>query len=190
MLCDLHTHTNFSDGVLTPIQLIDKSSAFGLSTIAITDHDSTLAFTEAHQYGLKNNIDVISGVELSASVGDYEAHILGYFINPNDKYLLQTLDDFRHARKTRAFKIVEKLNNLGAKINIDDLLPNENETKSVGAIGRAHIARKLVASGFVKNFSDAFRDYIGNDGPAFVPKPHFTIHETVELIANAGGVSF
>lgn len=183
-------HTNYSDGVLSPKLLIDKCINLGLKIISITDHDSTLAFNEIKNFDLQNQIEIIPGIELSASFGNYEAHILGYFINPNDKYLLQALNDFRSARKTRAYKIGEKLNKIGVKIDIDNLIFEiENENK-YAAIGRAHIARKIIELGYAETNFQVFDKFIGNNSVAFVPKPHFTINETVELIKNSGGVSF
>ena len=183
-------HTNFSDGVLSPKLLVEKCRSIGLKIISITDHDSTLAYNEIIENKLNQNIKVIPGVELSASIDEREVHILGYFVKSDDEYLMKTLSDFRNGRKTRAYKIAEKLSKIGIKIDIESLiLKLETESKS-SAVGRLHIAKEIVRLGFAKNTMEVFANYLGHNCPAFVSRPHFTITETVELISNSGGVSF
>ncbi len=88
---DLHMHTNYSDGKLSPRQLIDEAKKSGLSIISITDHDNVNAIGEAVSYGKENGVQVIPGVEISTDLGETEVHILGYFIDYKNKKLLDFL---------------------------------------------------------------------------------------------------
>ena len=106
---DLHLHTTFSDGALSPSELIERARQAGLTTIAITDHDHTGGLEEAALSAGPNGIDVIPGVELSTSIGDADVHILAYFINRRMPPA-GTSRAFQDRAAARAEKIVEKLN--------------------------------------------------------------------------------
>src|SRR5437867_4066243 len=109
---DLHLHTTYSDGALSPYDLIKKAKSVGLVAISITDHDSVGALDVASEMGKVLEIEVIPGMELSASVDDLEVHILGYFMDYRDKKLLDALSVFQEKRLRRAERIVDKLNRM------------------------------------------------------------------------------
>ncbi|HMQ67995.1 MAG TPA: PHP domain-containing protein [Ignavibacteria bacterium] len=184
---DLHLHTNYSDGNLSPIQLIDLSKKYGISVISITDHDNVNALEEAIIYGNQNGIQVIPGVEISADLDKQEVHILGYFIDYKDKRLLEFLSASRNLRIRRNEKIVRKLNEMGSTISFNDIKVKAGEMTS---IGRPHIAMELNEEGFVKSYYDAFIKYIGDGKPAFVKKPNPKSSEVIRIISEMGGLSF
>lgn len=184
---DLHMHSNYSDGTLTPVQLIDLSRKSGISIISITDHDNVNGISEAIKYGREKNVQVIPGVEISADLNDHEIHILAYFVDYKNKKFLDFLSSSRKLRLKRNQRIVEKLNNLGSGINMNSILSKAGETTS---IGRPHIAIELNDEGFVKSYHDAFMKYIGDGKPAFVPKPNPPSCEVIKLISEMGGLSF
>ncbi|HXX62502.1 MAG TPA: PHP domain-containing protein [Bacteroidota bacterium] len=183
---DLHLHTTFSDGALSPRELIDRARLAGLSAISITDHDHTGALESAIDLGGRDGIEVIPGVELSTIIGELDVHILGYFIDRRDAGLQQYLALFRTERRKRAERIVEKLNSLHVPLSLDAVLEQAGE----GSIGRPHIANALVDEGLTATYHEAFLKYIGFGKPAYEGKYMISPAEAIDLIATAGGLSF
>lgn len=184
---DLHLHTFYSDGKLSPEELILKAKLNGIDTLAVTDHDSVEGVEEAIHYGKLNDIEIIPGVELSSEYKGQEVHVLGYFMNYKEPRFLDYLASFRVKRLSRAKKIVERLNSMNIKITIEDVL-----SKALGnaSIGRPHIAFALMAANVVSNYNEAFFKYIGDNKPAYVKKPNIGTAEAVKLITETGGLSF
>lgn len=184
---DLHLHTTFSDGRLTPHQLLDLSKKSGLTIISITDHDNVGAIPEAIKYGNKIGVQVIPGVEISADLDEQEIHILGYFIDYKNRKFLDFLASSRKLRIQRNEKIVEKLNIMGSNIKFNSILDKAGARTS---IGRPHIAMELNEEGFVSSYYDAFIKYIGDGKPAYVKKPNPKASEVIKIISEMGGLSF
>ncbi len=183
---DLHTHTNFSDGFYSPVELLKKAKENGIGIISITDHDSVSGVKEARKISDLIGIEIIPGLEISTEIGDNEIHILGYFVDPDNKELERYLVFFREERYKRAIRIVEKLNSLGIQLTMDDVLFQSKNS----AIGRPHIAQAMQNKGLVNSFFEAFNKYIGNKGPAFEKKVHLSPQSACKIINDAGGLSF
>lgn len=179
---DLHTHSTFSDGTFTPLQLVKYAEEKGLKAFAITDHDTTEGIKEAKS--IETNVEVISGVEISTRYDKKEIHIVGLYVNENDADLNKQLKYYREKRVTRNFEILEKLNSLGVDITIDDV----KESCTGDVISRAHIAKSLVSKGFVGSYTEAFDRYLGDNKCAYVPRETLNYKESMELITKAGGV--
>ncbi|MFH1825033.1 MAG: PHP domain-containing protein [Candidatus Firestonebacteria bacterium] len=182
---DLHTHTNVSDSTFTVDELLNRAKSAGLMAVSITDHDGVEAIDEAMKINERLGIEIIPGIELSAEENDIEVHMLGYFINWNDKDFLNKLKILREARLERARKIIEKLNNLNIKLCLEDVL---KLTKSDTSIGRLHIARALKNAGYISDVREAFKNYIGQDGPAYVRKYFISPVEAINMIKKIGGI--
>ena len=179
-------HTTYSDGALSPVQLVDKAKERGLDIISITDHDSFNGIEEAMHYGKEVGIEVIPGVELSTDIEDKEVHLLGYFVDYKSEELCKYLNFFREERFYRAGRIVKKLNILGLDISLEDVL----EEAQNSALGRPHIASVLLKKGYIRNFYEAFERYIGDHGPAYERKIHVSPQSALKLISDSGGLSF
>ena len=179
---DLHTHSTFSDGTFTPLQLVKYAEEKGLKAFALTDHDTTEGVKEANS--IETNVEVISGVEISTRYDKKEIHIVGLYVNENDADLNKQLKYYREKRVTRNFEILEKLNSLGVNITIDDV----KESCTGDVISRAHIAKALVSKGFVGSYTEAFDRYLGDNKCAYVPRETLNYEESMELITKAGGV--
>jgi len=184
---DLHTHTHYSDGYHTPGELIQKAKTAGLTHLAITDHDNVDAIDEAIEIASRYDIELIPGTEISAEHNGKETHILAYYFDHKNPELLDYLQNFRRERMKRAQKIVEKLNDLGIAIQMQDVL---SQVKGNGSVGRPHIAVALIEGGFVNNYYDAFNKFIGDDKPAYVKKPNISTKDAISLINRCGGLSF
>ena len=179
---DLHTHSTFSDGTFTPLQLVKYAEEKGLKAFALTDHDTTEGVKEAKS--IETNVEVISGVEISTRYDKKEIHIVGLYVNENDADLNKQLKYYREKRVTRNFEILEKLNSLGVDITIDDV----KESCTGDVISRAHIAKALVSKGFVGSYTEAFDRYLGDNKCAYVPRETLNYDDSMELITKAGGV--
>ena len=181
---DLHLHTTFSDGTLTPSQLVRLCDARGLSVIAISDHDSTDGIPEALEAARDiPHIAVISAIELSTDVPGSEIHLLGYYVDRDDATLQSTLLRFRDDREKRARRMVEKLHDVGVDVSWERV-----QELSGGAIGRPHIAQAMVEAGYVRYPKDAFDRYIGRNGPAYVERARMTPVEAVQALVANGAV--
>ena len=182
---DLHLHTTFSDGTLTPTELVDLCARRGLKVISISDHDSTEGMEEALEAASRYpGMTVIPGVELSTDVPGSEIHVLGYFVDHRDPQLQQVLEGFREGRVDRGRRMVQKLNDLGLDISWERVL----ELSDGGAVGRPHMAQALVEAGYIQYPREAFERYIGRDGPAYVGRPRLTPTDAVRLLLENGAL--
>lgn len=186
MASDLHMHTTFSDGKLTPEELVAQAKAAGLKYIAITDHDTVDGVSYLYENGMypTKGIHVIPGIEFSAHHPVHEIHILGFNVDIYYPDLLDKLNDVTEARWTRFSDMVEKLRALGYPITEGEVLTLAGGSKS---ISRSHIARILVKKGFFSSVREAFSAVLEKGKPAYVPHYHLEVEEIIELIKAAGG---
>ena len=182
---DLHLHSTKSDGSFSPTQVVRRAAEVGLSAISLTDHDSVAGVREAQTAGRDVGVEVIPGIELSTQEANADIHILGYFVDPDHSDLLAWLRQFQETRFERAKKIVDKLNRLGVRITMSQVLHRAGNA----AIGRPHIADVLVEEGIVFSHDQAFQNYLAYGRPAFQPKFTLTPGEAVEIIHAAGGLA-
>lgn len=181
---DLHVHTTASDGQYAPADVVRLALERGIRVLAITDHDTVAGVPEALAAASGTPLEVIPGVEMSTETHHGEVHILGYYVDIEEARFLALLDRLRDARRVRAQHMVERLAKLGVHVpwqRVADLV-------GAGAYGRPHIARILVELGYVPNTHDAFAQYIGYHGPAYVARYKLTPAEAIHAIARAGGV--
>ncbi len=181
---DLHAHTTYSDGSLTPEQLIQHAIERRLAVLAITDHDSVDAVAPARR-AAGSTIELVPGIEISTTREGADLHVLGYYVDPADAVLRRRLERFRGERLERALAIVERLRGLGAPIDAEQVVASAGP----GVVGRPHIADALVRAGHVETVDAAFRRFLGPRGEAFVPRPAFRPEDAIALIHDAGGVS-
>ena len=177
-------HSTASDGSRSPGDVVREAKRIGLAAIALTDHDTLAGLAEAEAVGAELGVRVVRGVELSAVEGDSETHILGLHLS--DASALEAhLEGLREMRRSRAERIVIKLNELGVRIEFSSVL----EQAAGGAIGRPHVARAMIAEGWAVDFRDAFERYLGNGRPAYVMKDRLTAADAISLIHRAGGLA-
>jgi predicted metal-dependent phosphoesterase TrpH len=184
---DLHTHTYYSDGKYSPAELVERAGSCGIHNLSITDHDNVDGIEEAIEKANQVGIELIPGVELSSEHKDREVHVLGYFFDYKNPELLEHLIKFRQLRLKRAEKIVEKLNMMSIPLKMADVLL---KAKGNTSIGRPHIAFALLENNYISNYYEAFVRYIGDNKPAYEKKPNISTKAAIDLIANAGGLSF
>ncbi len=183
---DLHLHTNFSDGLLTPTQVVCKAREMGLKAIGIVDHDTIDGIAEAVEAGSRENVEIVPGVELSTQYQGKDLHILGYYFDPNHPRLKEYLEMFRQERYRRATKMIQNLNTLGIHLTMDEV----NKRSRGKNIGRPHLAEVLMEKGYVETFQEAFQRYIGYHSKAYEEKFKISPEEAIALISEARGLAF
>lgn len=181
---DLHTHSNKSDGSLSPTALIDEAKSIGLSAIALTDHDTIDGLEEAINRGNEIGVRVVPGVELSTEYMGRDVHIVGLFIDYKNETFLNHLKNFVDSRELRNKKMCNKLTEAGIPVIYEDLI----EMFGDSVLTRAHYARYMLSKGYIKSLPEAFERYIGDHSPYYIPREKVTPKQGVELILNAGGV--
>lgn len=181
---DLHSHTTASDGRAMPEELIALAKAADLQAVAITDHDTLEGLPAAQIAADAAGIQLVRGIELSTIDGTREVHLLGLHLE-STLVLANTLIDVLSARVDRAVEIVARLNKLGMPVTMEMVL----HEAAGGAVGRPHVARAMMAGGWVHNMRDAFDRYLGDGKPANVGKLRLELADGIALIHDAGGVA-
>ncbi len=176
---DLHTHTFFSDGELSPAELVKRAEKEKIDVIGICDHDTMEAMYNIPE----SSIEVVFGTELSLRDGDKDIHLLVYYPEKGSE-LEKTLIKIREVRFDRIKKIIKKLNDMGIEITLEEVIGEGN----IKSFGRPHIAKVLVKKGYVSSVDEAFEVYLGRDKPAYVPKFKLTPKEGIELALRSGGI--
>jgi len=182
---DLHLHTLYSDGTDTPRRVVELAKQAGLSAIAITDHDILDGYPEAFHAATELGIELLPGLEMSASSDGREVHVLGFLIDLADQPFQQLLADQRLRRIERIHEMIARLQRLGVVVTADDVFA---EAGVEGTVGRPHVARALVRRGYVSTAKEAFDRYIGNHAPAYIPGSPMGPREAIHAIRQAGGV--
>lgn len=184
---DLHLHTDYSDGTCNPSEVLDLCMDKGLQVISITDHDTVEGVEESIQGARKRNLGIIPGIEISSKYPPGTLHILGYGIDYRDRFFLSELERFQLIRKNRNIRIIDKLKSLGIDIEMSEVVL---EKSKAGSLGRPHIAMVMLKKGIVDSIGEAFDEYLGKSGKAFVSKEVLTSAETIKLIHDVGGFAF
>jgi 3',5'-nucleoside bisphosphate phosphatase len=177
---DLHCHSHFSDGELSPKELLYLAKKVGLNGLSITDHDNIEAYThELFSLAESLKIDLLTGVEISSSLQNETVHILGYGFDSHSSILKKFLEEVRERRYRRNIEILKKLAEKNIFLEEKDLY-SDRYPKT--AIGRPHIAQLLVEKGYVKDFKTAFNEYLKDGGPCFVIGEKFSPLQIIDLL--------
>ena len=182
---DLHLHTQFSDGTFTPEELVLRAQNAGLACIALTDHDTVEGCARAAAACAAVKMEFISGAELTAEHEDTEVHILGYFLDSQNRVLLDRIAKFQSVRQNRIHEMCAALNRLGIPLKAASVFALAN----CRSPGRPHVARALVQEKLIGNLDEAFEKYLKKGRPAWVPKTKMSALESVQLIHEAGGLA-
>jgi predicted metal-dependent phosphoesterase TrpH len=182
---DLHCHSTASDGVDAPTRVVERAAAAGLKVLSLTDHDTLDGVAEAQAAGEKFGVEIVPGVELTCYQDRKEVNILGYWVDGSEEHLAAHCRRFVAARIDRAHQIGARLAELGARIDIDELVANADG----GVVGRPHVAKALLEAGHVATLQEAFDRFLANGGPADIPKMMVEPRECIEMIHGAGGIA-
>ncbi|MFH0953707.1 MAG: PHP domain-containing protein [Verrucomicrobiota bacterium] len=183
-MIDLHTHSTFSDGTLTPEDLIEEAWGLGLTAIALTDHDTTAGIPRLLAAAEGKPLRVVPGVEISADFKPGTMHMLGYFIPSDDAALNRHLEWIREGRESRNREILEKLNKLGFALTWDEVKSFADED----VVGRPHFAKAMLGRGYAANWDEVFDKYLGKGKPAYAERRRVSPSESIRQILAAKGV--
>lgn len=186
-MIDLHLHTTASDGALPAAALVARAAAAGITTLAVTDHDTTNGLAEARAAAAAQHVRFVNGIEITAVEAGRDVHVLGYFYDPANAALKDFLAAQREDRLRRVREMAARLAALGVPIDAAPVL-----AQGIGggrSVGRPHVAAALVAAGHVQTNDEAFARFLENGGPAFVARRGAPPEVVVDLIAGAGGVA-
>ena len=182
---DLHTHSNCSDGSMSPSELVIHAAENGLAAIALTDHDTVNGIKEAVAQGEKSGVEVVPAIEFSAK-SETLTHILGFFIDVDNADITSIFDEIVAKRIERNIMTAKLLQELGFDITLEDaaaIAPG-------GIIGRAHFAKVLMNKGYTSSVKESFDKYLAVGKPAYFTNQKLEAKRIIETIHAAGGVAF
>ncbi len=189
-LVDLHSHTNESDGSLTPEELIQLAKQTGLEALGITDHDTIAGYTKALPFARDAGLDLVCGIELNTKLQFSErqetrsVHLLAYFpaSAPSTGFMAWLLGQ-QDERRRRNRDLIAALKGQGIDISLSEV-----EARGRSLAGRPHFARILVEKGYAADHEDAFLRFIGEDAPSFVERQSITTESAIQIVRQGGGV--
>jgi len=184
-LCDLHTHSHFSDGTWSPEQLIRGAEEAGLSAIALCDHNTVDGLPEFVAAGAKSPVEAVPGIEFSTDYGDTELHILALFVQPEHYGAINTLLEQAKQRKEQSnIDLVARLAAAGMDIDYDAIKEAQN-----GFVNRAVIGAELTRKGYTDSVQDAFQRYLSPKRGFYKPPKRLDVFETIAFIRSIGAVA-
>jgi 3',5'-nucleoside bisphosphate phosphatase len=182
---DLHLHTTHSDGSYTPQQVVELARRSGLAAIALTDHDTCAGVSAARAAAAGTGLDVIAGVEITTEHAGRELHLLAYFVQPDAAPLTSALARIRAHRVERYHEMVRRLRARGISLDDEDLPTGP----APDALGRRHLAERLVRCGQVASVREAFARYLHDGLPAAAPKWRLPVAEALPIVRAACGIA-
>jgi hypothetical protein len=186
MKVDLHSHSTVSDGTDSPTELVGRMAEAGITTLALTDHDTLAGLPEARAEADRRGIELISGAEISAEWGGQDdIHILALFVDERNARFNAALAGRQEERRTRGERMARKLVEAGYAIDLEAIRADVGD----GVWGRPHLARALIRAGYAADNNDAFDRFLGREHPWYVPYEKWKAQDVVAAIAAAGGVS-
>ncbi len=185
-ICDLHTHSTFSDGTLTPTQLIKEAEKASLSSVALCDHNTIDGISEFLNAAQNSTVEAVPGVELTCVYGEKEVHVVGLFLQENEiEKLSKYLQTYKFLKEESNICLARKLNQAGLKVDYDAI-----KKKADGAfINRLHFANELLENGYVSSRKEAFDTILQPNGEFYVPAKRFDAFEAIEFLRSISAVA-
>ena len=184
-MIDLHCHSTFSDGSLTPEQLADEAVKAGLAALALTDHDTVAGLPRFLAAAEGKSFRAVPGVELSVDCSSGVMHMLGYWMDTGNPELVRQMEWIRNGRDMRNRTMLEKLNALGFAMTWDEVQAMAGED----VVGRPHFGQVMIQKGYAKDKNEVFDKWLGDGKPGYADRPRLTAEVAVALIRQAGGVA-
>lgn len=184
-MIDLHSHSNISDGLLSPAELVAHAANHGVRVLALTDHDDIAGLAEARQAAAQHGIQLVNGVEISVTWKKRTLHIVGLNINPDDESLRAGLAVVRSSRLDRARQMALGLEKAGIHGSFEAASSYANQS----ILTRMHFARFLVERQYAKDAKSVFKKYLVKGKPGFVDHQWMSLESALNLIINSGGVA-
>lgn len=185
MYCDLHTHSDFSDGTCSPAELIAQAARLGLTAIALTDHNTVAGLPDFMAAGQGSGVEAVPGCEFSTDHNGVELHILGLYIAPAHYATVTALLEEAQQEKEHSNRaLVAALNAAGYGLDYAGIC-----SKCSGQINRAHIAAALVEKGYFATTRDAFRGPLSAERGFYRPPKRIGAYECIRFIKSIGAMA-
>lgn len=185
MLCDLHIHSEFSDGTWTPAKLIDQGEALGLAAVALCDHNTVAGLPAFLDAARGKKIEAVPGIEFTTEYRGTELHILGLFIDcAHYDSIMQRIADWLQAKEQSNRDLVERLNAAGFSLDYDEI-----KDSASGYVNRAVIAAEMLRLGYVISVKEAFKRYLSEEKGFYKPPKRPDAYETIRFIKAIGAVA-
>ena len=184
-IIDLHTHSNISDGSMTPEDLVFHAKEAGLAAVALTDHDTADGIARGRKAAKAAGIEFIPGIEFAAYYNDKEVHIVGLFIDETNYEFIETTKKIAESREKRNAEMIQKMQAAGIDITLHALYAEEGG----GILTRANFAACLMRRGIVASLNEAFEKYLDIGRPFYIPRNKLLPTDVIEQIHNAGGIA-
>ena len=185
-LCDLHTHSVFSDGTYTPSEIINEAISVGLSAVALTDHNAAYGLGEFISAAYGKNIDAVAGVEFSTDYDGKELHILGLFIKPEYfTQVTQLMLDVNKRKEQSNIQLIEALKRVGIILDYEEIRASALN----GMVNRAHIAGEMMKKGYTSSVAEGFEKYLAPSKRFYKPPKRLTTLQIIDFIHSIGSVS-
>lgn len=177
--CDLHTHSNYSDGTDTPVEIITKAKALGLYAIALTDHNTVAGLEEFTSEAVRQNIKSVAGIEISCEYKGQELHLLGLFIAPEYYERIESvMQRVRFAKDKSNAELVKRLNGAGYNINYPDIKKRLNSEN----INRSHIAEEMLLKGYIGSVNEAMDTVLSREYGFYIPPPRLQLLDMIGFL--------
>ena len=186
MRIDLQTHSDRSDGTLSPADVVHAAARAGLDVVALTDHDTAVGWEEAQAAAVAAGIGFVPGAEISCTYGGQGLHLLAYGFDPAHAALVEVLRRVLTAREERMPRVCAALRSLGVPVREEDV---RARARGAAALGRPHVADELVRLGVVADRDEAFERFLSPGRPAYVPRYAAPVEEVLPLVTAAGGTT-
>lgn len=185
-ICDLHTHSIFSDGTFTPTEIINHAEALGISAVALCDHNTIDGLPEFIAASKGKNVEAIPGVEFSVDLNGKELHLLGLCLKEDSfQKITEIMQVINKSKEESNILLIDSLNKAGYKISFSSIkakTPN-------GKFNRAHIAVELVEKGYCTSIKQAFSTLLAPSIGHYIEPKRFTVYEMIDFIKSIGAVS-
>jgi predicted metal-dependent phosphoesterase TrpH len=182
---DLHSHTNHSDGQRTPEELLAEAAACGVTVLAVTDHDTVSGLAACAAAAAEVGVRLVTGIELSAELHGREVHVLGHLLDPASPALGALQRFALDERRERMVRMVKRANDAGMQLTLEQVVAQSGGDN----LGRPHLARALVARGYVGSVKEAFDKYLRDGGPLFVDRARMEAAAAIALVHQAHGTA-
>ena len=184
LLCDLHTHSTFSDGSCSPKELLETAKAAGLVAVALTDHNTVDGLKTFLTDGKNYGIEAVAGVEISCDYNGKKLHVLALFIE-NRLSEMQKFLEISKSRKEESNKLLaENLVNKGYKVDYEQI-----KLQTVGSINRVHFANELIKKGYIKTVKEGFDTVLSENAGFYLPPKRLTVFEVIDFIKTINAIS-
>lgn len=184
MLCDMHTHSTYSDGTYSPARLVDEAERIGLSAIALCDHNTVAGLPEFVAAARGREVEAVPGIEFSTGYQDRELHILALFVEPEYYGVItDIMEDWKKRKEQSNIDLVAALNRAGYDLSYEAI-----KAKGNGYINRAHIAAALTEKGYTVSVQEAFRKLLNPAQGFYRPPERLDVFRIIRFIVSIGAV--